>query len=345
MRRSLVILIVGLLLSSGAAVVSTSGPAVASTGPEEAAAQDAGRLNPVIDLLAQGEPVFGVYAPRNRRARAGRGQTAVAESAKTPADLAREAVAYASTDFLFDGSMEGGLERALPAFTAFTEGWVAAGPLVAAPSPRLTHPLIVKSPELGPGIAEDIAKQLDLGVSGVMFPHVENAEQLREALAAMRFRSHGGTRPDEDLGVAPARWGMTAEEYRRKADLWPLNPEGELINWTIIESQEGLDNVREIAAVPGIGVLWPGAGTLRGLFSSTNDEGERVLDQEAWEAAIQQVLAACKEFDVACGFPAGPSDIEMRMEQGFEVFVMSWGEAGFRTIDIGKRAAGRSETP
>jgi 4-hydroxy-2-oxoheptanedioate aldolase len=157
----------------------------------------------------------------------------------------------------------------------------------------------------------------------------------------MRFVSNGGDRPDDDLGDAPARWGLSAAEYRRKADLWPLNPDGELINWTIVESIEGLENIREIAAVPGIGVLWPGAGTLRGIFSTTNADGQRVLDEEAWEESIQTVLAACKEFDIPCGFPARPDDIEMRMQQGFEVFVMSWGDAGFETVDIGRRLGNR----
>ena len=99
--------------------------------------------------------------------------------------------------------------------------------------------------------------------------------------------------------------------------------------------------MREIAAVDGVGVLWPGAGTLRGLFSSTGADGRRVLDEEAWEAAIRKVLSACKEFDVPCGYPANASDIEMRMEQGFSVFVMGWGDNGFATIDVGRRASGR----
>jgi 4-hydroxy-2-oxoheptanedioate aldolase len=141
--------------------------------------------------------------------------------------------------------------------------------------------------------------------------------------------------------MAPAHWRMSEAEYRRKADVWPLNPEGELINWTIVESKEGLAHVREIAAVKGIGVLWPGAGTLRQVFSSTNAAGERVLDEAAWEQAIQQVLAACKEFEVACGFPANANDIELRMKQGFSVFVMNWGDAGFKAVDVGRKAAGR----
>jgi len=186
----------------------------------------------------------------------------------------------------------------------------------------------------------DVGRQLDTGVSGIMFVGVESAEEVRTGLAAMRYASEGGTRPD-GVGSAPAYWGVGEDEYRQKADLWPLDPEGELISWVIVESHAGLENVREIAAVPGIGVLWPGAGTLRRLFSTTDESGNRVLDEEGWENAIQTVLAACKEFDVPCGYPANADDIELRMEQGFGVFVMGWGEGGFETVEKGRALAGR----
>jgi 4-hydroxy-2-oxoheptanedioate aldolase len=159
----------------------------------------------------------------------------------------------------------------------------------------------------------------------------------------MRFTSKGGTRPDA-VGMAPGVWGMSEQQYRQKADLWPVNPDGELINWTIVESKEGLAKVREIAAVKGIGVLWPGAGTLRGVFSTTNAAGERVVDTVAHENAIQQVLAACKEFHVPCGYPATAADIETRMKQGFSVFVMNWGDAGFKAVEAGRKAAGRTDS-
>ena len=114
------------------------------------------------------------------------------------------------------------------------------------------------------------------------------------------------------------------------------------MNWTIVESKEGLAHVREIAAVKGISVLWPGAGTLRGVFTTTNADGRaRASTPEGWEAAIQQVLAACKEFNVPCGYPATADDIEMRMKQGFSVFIMNWGEAGAKAVEIGRAAAGR----
>jgi 4-hydroxy-2-oxoheptanedioate aldolase len=303
------------------------------------------RLNPVIALLEQKQPVFGLYTPSaGGRGRGGAASGAPATSAvKQPIDLAKEALAYDSADYLFNGSMEGGVDRGLAAFTEFVKAMdEAAGPN----KPRyfgVTHPLIVKTPKIATDPAkaiDNISRQLNVGASGIVFVEVESAEEVRQGLAAMRFKSNGGTRPDE-AGMAPAHWGMSEQEYKQKADLWPLNPAGELVNWTIVESKEGLAHVREIAAVKGIGVLFPGAGTLRGVFSSTNAAGERVVDAAAHENAIQQVLAACKEFNVPCGYPANANDIQTRIEQGFSVFVINWGDAGFKAVEIGRNAGGR----
>jgi len=300
-------------------------------------------LNPVVDLLAQKKAVFGVYGPRNPRARPGAPVTADTVRPKAPAELAKDALGYADADFIFDGSMEGDFDRAYPAFAEFAKGMAQGGMVGTGPSARFHHPLVVKMHEIAPDPAkavEHIGKQLDLGVSAVVFVGVESPEEVRTGLAAMRFKSKGGTRSD-DVGSAPAFWGMSEKVYKDKADVWPLNPNGELVNFTIVESKAGLARVREIAAVKGIGVLFPGAGTLRGVFTSTDANGQRVFDEKGWEAAIQQVLAACKEFKVACGYPATAADIEMRMQQGFSVFIINWGEQGFKAVDIGRKAAGR----
>ncbi len=298
----------------------------------------------MVDLLAAGKPVFGVYAPSNRRPpQQASTASAPIEPLKTPGELARMALDYRAADFVFDGSMEGDFEKGFESFSAFARGMAEGGMLDRSPL-RFRLPMVVKMNEIAPdpaGAATRIARQLNLGVSTVAFVGVESANEVRTGLAAMRFRSRGGTRP-LDAGEAPSRWGMSAKEYHERADVWPLNPKGELLNWTIVESKEGLAHVREIAAVPGIGVLFPGAGTLRGVFSTTDSTGKRTVDTGAWEAAIQQVLAACKEFKVPCGYPANASDIEMRMQQGFSVFVIGWGENGFKAVDIGRRVSGRA---
>ena len=301
-------------------------------------------LNPVVDLLAARKPVFGVYGPRNPRARPGAATTADTVKPKSQSELARDALGYTTADYLFDGSMEGDFDRAYPAYAEFAKGIAEGGMVAKGSAARFHHPLFVKMHEIAPDPAKavaDIGKQLDLGVSGVVFVGVESPEEVKTGLAAMRFKSKGGTRSD-NVGSAPAYWGMSEKEYKEKADVWPLDPKGELVNFTIVESKAGLARVREIAAVKGIGVLFPGAGTLRGVFTTTDANGQRVFDEKGWEAAIQQVLAACKEFNVACGYPATATDIETRMQQGFSVFVINWGEAGFKAVDIGRKASGRS---
>ena len=320
------------------------------------------RLNPVIELLASKKPAFGLYAPANPRVggRGGRGGAGQAGAAvggapttptpapaqKSQAELARDAVTMSNADYIFDGSMEAParFDTAYALFQSFSKGMTDAGSVATASSRRIRHPLYVKTPEIAadPKAAADrIAKQLNAGAMGIVFVVVESADEVKQGLAMMRFKSNGGTRPD-DIGNAAALWGVSEKEYREKADVWPLNPKGELVNFTIVESKEGLAHVREIAAVPGIGVLFPGAGTLGGVFTTTDSTGRRVRDNVAWENSIQQVLSACKEFNVPCGYPANDSTMmEQRMKEGFTVFITGWGETGFKAIDVGKRVGGR----
>ena len=86
------------------------------------------RLNPMIELMTAKKPVFGLYAPSNRRFGGPGGQASTpAPAPKSAAQLAAEAMANSNTDYIFDGSMEGGMARALPAFTDFVKGMAASG--------------------------------------------------------------------------------------------------------------------------------------------------------------------------------------------------------------------------
>ncbi len=285
-------------------------------------------LNPIIDVLEQKKPLFGLYAPANPR----NGNAPV----RQPGELAQMALENHQMDFLFNGSMERGLDGPMPSFIEFVKGMADSGVLVRKPDLRLTHPLMLKIPKISTDPAkavENISRQLNHGVSGNVFVETESAEEIRQGLAAMRFKWKGGTRAD-NVGAAPAYWGMTEAQYKERADVWPLNPNGELVNFSIVESKEGLAHVREIAAVKGIAVLFPGAGTLRGVFRD---------DPAGWEKAIQQVLAACKEFKVPCGYPANNAqEMEQRMNQGFTVFISNWSDDGFKAVETGRRIAGRS---
>jgi 4-hydroxy-2-oxoheptanedioate aldolase len=212
-----------------------------------------------------------------------------------------------------------------------------AGWIEKSSSPRMTHALAVKTPAVGPDSVyarsiENVSKQLNAGASILNFVKLESADELRRGIAAMRFKSKGGTRPD-DVGSAPAYWGLTEAQYREKADVWPLNPNGELVAAPIVESRLGVENIREIAAVKGVGVVVIGAGTLNGVYRG---------DTPGFEAAVAKILAACKEFNVACGYPVDERNVDEIVKRGFNfLIIQQWGEGAFRTVDLGKKAGGR----
>ncbi len=317
-------------------------------------------VNPVVDLLAKKKPIFGVSQPSNGRGGGNRGRAAGRGGGdaaatptpapppppqKTPPELAKDALAHPESDYLFNGSMEGGVDRGLQAFTQFAEAMVEAGSVASSPYPHLRAPFAVKTPIVATDPAkavENIGRQLNAGVSIIIMTGVETAEEINQAISAMRFKSKGGVRSD-DIGDAARYWGMTPEQYQAKADLWPLNPDGELLLWVIVESKPGLANLQNIAAVKGISVMFTGAGTLGGVFSTTGPDGRRVRDEAAWEAANQQILAACKAAKLACGYPANQNDIETRMKQGFDAFIIqSFSDAGFKAVELGRAAGGRT---
>jgi 2-keto-3-deoxy-L-rhamnonate aldolase RhmA len=297
----------------------------------------AGRhLNPIVELTAARKPIYGFYAPANPGG-GRRGARPDTMPRKTQAQLAADAVAYAQADLIFNGNMEGStparFDAAYNSFAEFVQGMSAAGVLKKSPS-RISHPLFVKTPKIADDTilaAQRIARQLDLGVSGIVFVGVESAREVEQGIAMMRFRSKGGIRP-ENVGSAPAFWGMSEKEYRNRADVWPLDPSGELITWAIVESKEGMAHIREIAAVKGIGALFAGAGTMRGVYPDTTER----------EAAFRQILDACREFKVPCGFPVGSPDVmTRRMKEGWSVFIINWSPQGMAAADTGRALAAR----
>src|SRR3984893_18883729 len=91
---------------------------------------------------------------------------------------------------------------------------------------------------------------------------VDNKEQALLAVQNMRYPQKKGSKypsPPGIRGTAPGYaiwvWGISAAEYTRRADVWPLNPDGDLLAIPMIETLEGLKNVNEIAAGAGGGGL------------------------------------------------------------------------------------------
>ncbi len=102
------------------------------------------------------------------------------------------------------------------------------------------------------GSYSDYIRPFECDATGVMIPHVESAEQAREIVDFCRFNPLG--RRALDGGNADGAYcQVPLQEYLHHA-----NTERFLI--LQIESPEALENVEEIAAVPGFEYLLFGAG-------------------------------------------------------------------------------------
>ena len=299
------------LLAMLAQVTTFSGlPAVAL--PK--AGQTKPRHNKIVDLLARNQVVFGWFS-----------------TARTP-DAAKKAIGDGQMDFVFI-NMERVQSYQPVEVKAFMQT-MSEGGLVKNPN---SLPLATRLPIFhdDPVAARQrTAEMLNLGVHAIVFPDMESSEEARQAIAAMRYAQKGSTAPEgvrpDSVGGAPAYWGMPEKEYRQKADVYPINPDGELASIFIVESVKGIENSREITRERPT-VAFPGPGTLRSVFQG---------DMAKVESAIQTQLASCKEFNVPCGITANVNDIEKRIKEGFRMIII-YDRDYPETIKAGRAAAGR----
>src|SRR5262245_13370300 len=133
-------------------IVATTAVLLTTQFLSSAHAQKRPRLNNVIALLEERKPVFGVYAPSNGGDRRG---GADAPPPRPVADLARDALGYEAADFLFNGSMEGGIDRAFQPYADFVTALGGASASKAAHL-GLARPLIVKTPKIAEAGAKTV---------------------------------------------------------------------------------------------------------------------------------------------------------------------------------------------
>lgn len=156
-----------------------------------------------------------------------------------------------------------------------------------------------------------VARVLDMGARGIMVPMVESVEQARRLVESAKY-------PPE--GRRGAAFTIAHDGYRNDPIpevMASANADGLLI--AQIETAAGLDNVEQIAAVPGIDVLWIG---LFDLTSSLGIPGQ--LQHPRTQAAIERVLAACQEHSKV------PAVLVNSIPEGLAQI-----QAGFRMIAYG----------
>ena len=292
-------------LAVGVAVVLPTGTLRAQLTPMKPP-----HLNPAIEKLAAGKPVFGAIisdlsmTSARTWARSGADYVWIdMEHSPLNMDAINQFVAYAN-------------DKAYVSQRGNTQ-------------PRMS--IVARFPPYGGADPWIVKQALDIGLMGVVFNTVNTREEAIAAVRSMRYppqRSDPATQmgPAGMRGFAPGgalwNWGISGTEYQRRADLWPLNPNGDLLANLMIETREAVKNIDEIASVPGVGVIEAAAG---GDLSNDLGIANQGNSPEV-EALRQTILTACLAHNVVCGILAsGKAQIDQRLKEGWRFITTSSG--------------------
>jgi 4-hydroxy-2-oxoheptanedioate aldolase len=211
-------------------------------------------------------------------------------------------------------------------------------------APQVTP--MVRIPPNGDEKNQWLAKQaLDLGAYGIVWPHISSVEQARNAVAACRYPRMSTAPLYEPAGLrgdgptsAARYWGLTQQEYYTRADVWPLNPKGEILVILMIEDTQGIANLSDILTqVPGVGVVLIGEGDL-----SQELGYPRQYDHPVVREAMGKIVATCQKHNVPVGHPhVDAANVERIVADGYR-FLMAAPVRSYAALDKGRQLAGRS---
>ena len=213
-----------------------------------------------------------------------------------------ELVAFQDIDFLFV-DLEHGERNDVLSVAEIIRAADAAG-----------KPVIVRVPT---NSVEAIGYVLDHGAVGICVPHVRTREDAERAVSYARYA------PEGERAMSPL---VRATQYSGEdwEDVW-RTANDEMIVMALIEDAKGLENLEEIASVPGIDVIWIGVGD---LSQDLGFPGQ--LDHPKIVEAVERGLAAAKENRKIAYTPLGGldpgrdfhSEVEAAMAAGFRM--LAW---------------------
>jgi 4-hydroxy-2-oxoheptanedioate aldolase len=215
---------------------------------------------------------------------------------------------------------------------------VTAGSVAPAVTPTVRIP--VNGVEKGQWMAK---QALDMGCYGIVWPHISTADQAHNAISACRYprlKDKPNYEPAGIRGDGPIQcaryWGVSQPDYYNRADVWPLDPKGEIFVVLQIEDLEGIRNLKDILKVPGIGTILIGEGDLSQELGCPRDyENKVVLEYMA------EIVARCKEANVVVGHPhVTNANVERVIQEGYR-FLMCAAPRSFATLENTRKVAGR----
>ncbi|HET6865396.1 MAG TPA: aldolase/citrate lyase family protein [Solirubrobacteraceae bacterium] len=158
-----------------------------------------------------------------------------------------------------------------------------------------------------------IMRALDVGAAGVILPLIDNADEARKAVESCRYpplgrRSYGPVRAELVMGSAA-----------------PEEVGGDALCIAMIETSDGIENLEDIAATPGLDGLYIGPSDLSIALGLPPGRltGELGEDRKALADAIERIRQACESNGLIAGIHCGSgAAAEKYARQGFRLITV-----------------------
>lgn len=304
-----------LIVAVAAALVSVRSVAQTASDAEP-------RINRAIELLQDGQPVYYTQT-------AGGGYDDGMRLSQTDADY----ITYDMEHGAFD----------MGELRAFMQGLLDGGP---TPTGHRTPPVIVTLPVTGLDEATMranawvVQQVLAAGVHGILLCHARDPEAVRAMIEASRYPfapevdglDHG-LRGAGSQGFAARVWGVSGNDYLRRADPWPLNPDGELFFGVKIEDSYALENAEQTTQVPGLGFAEWGPSDMQFWLRGIPEPGVNSQAQPEMAAARERIFQASRDAGLYFLNGCNDSNVTQMIDEG--VMICTGG------AEVGREYTGR----
>lgn len=224
------------------------------------------------------------------------GKTVYGTCVSSMAPLWGKAIQNAGLDFVFLDTEHIPLERMEVASLCQLYSALGVFPIVRIPSPD----------------AIAACQMIDAGAGGVLAPYIEDTNQIKEMVGALKYRPLKGHRLNEVMENPNSMEPELAnylEDYNQ-GNLCVIN----------IESVRAMKNLDELLSVPGVDAVFIGPHDL----SVSLDLPEQ-YDHPEFEKAVKFIIRKCRANNVAVGihFSESPDRQIQWMEEGANIIIHS----------------------
>ena len=296
--------------------------------PMRAQVPKAKHINRVVELLEADQPVY--YTGSHS------GTSGTFEQGRADAQTYADYLSYDMEHAPFD----------VKGLAEYMKGLAAAGP---TKSGHRTPAVIVNVPVNGTDEATVRANAwmfhqvLATGVHGILLCHADAPGAVRAFVEAVRLPIHKqgvgkglseGRRGAHGSPTAAQIWGVSTEEYNQRADVWPLNPNGEIVLGLKLEDKYALANAEANLEVPGIAFAEWGPGD---MSLSLGIRGPNAQQDPQMRAARNRIFAATKANKVFFLEGMNAENIIEKIKEGVRV-----GPANQQATEIGRKFTKRA---